>query len=117
MAKSAGFCFGVERAVKAAYDAAENKDLPVYSFGPIVHNDEVIRELRDKGVQIVESETELETLPKGIVLIRAHGITRALQGKLNTLGFQIIDATCPFVKKIHKIVDESSKEGMKILII
>ena len=114
-ARSAGFCFGVERAVQMAADAAGSGRGPVYTLGPIVHNESVLKELEEKGVRIV-SEEDLDTLGSGILIIRAHGVSRAVTEKLKTLPLEIRDATCPFVKKIHQIAAEHTALGEHVII-
>ena len=114
-AEHAGFCFGVERAVQMALDAAAEGTLPVYTLGPIVHNEEVLRELSLKKVRIV-TEEELPELPEGILIIRAHGITEVLEKKLEFLPLHVRDATCPFVAKIHRIAAAHSASGESIII-
>ena len=113
-AEYAGFCFGVERAVQMTIDAA-SEDLPVYTLGPVVHNEEVLRELEAEGVRVV-TEEELDSLPYGILIIRAHGISKTLTEKLEKLDLDVRDATCPFVKKIHKIVETHTAQGERIII-
>lgn len=117
LAESAGFCFGVKRAVELVYKEAEKQDVPVYTFGPIIHNEEVVEDLEQKGVHAVKDMEELKKLPKGIVVVRSHGVSKEVKERIEELGFQIVDATCPFVLKIHKIVEEYSKKGYHILII
>ena len=116
-AKSAGFCFGVRRAVNEVYRCLEEeKDTPIYTFGPIIHNDEVVNDLKNKGVQVVDTLESLAALKKGIVIIRSHGVGRDTETKMRELGMRVIDMTCPFVKKIHRLVEEKSKEGYQIVI-
>ncbi len=115
VAKTAGFCFGVQRAVSSVYEKTEDGK-PVYTFGPIIHNEEVIEELRQKGVKIVEDIDELGKLPKGYLFIRSHGVSRTIFESLQNSGHEIVDATCPFVKKIHTIVESESKKENVILI-
>ena len=115
LAKTAGFCFGVKRAVEKVYEQAGKKN--VYTFGPIIHNEEVVRDLEEKGVRVINDVAELDGLPKGIIIIRSHGVARDVYDAINEKGFEIIDATCPFVLKIHKIVDEQSKAGASIIVI
>ena len=117
LAKSAGFCFGVKRAVETVYKEAEKNQTPIYTFGPIIHNEEVVADLEKKGVQVIHSTDELKGRPKGTVIIRSHGVERKIYDEIKTLGFEIVDATCPFVKRIHKIVAEESKKGSRIIII
>lgn len=116
VANSAGFCFGVKRAVDEVYRQMEEGDLPVYTYGPVIHNEQVMKELEDKGVQVLHNEEELKKIKKGTMIIRAHGVPRKLQETMEHCGVRIVDTTCPFVKKIHKIVEEKSKEGYSIII-
>ena len=124
VAKSAGFCFGVERAVDQVYEqieALKNKKAsgPIYTYGPIIHNEEVVRDLSDKGVMVLETEDELRALPRnqGTVIIRSHGVSRHVYEILKERNVAVVDATCPFVKKIHRIVAEHSAAGEAVVII
>ncbi len=121
VAKSAGFCFGVKRAVEKVYEQIENKkgaetELPIYTYGPIIHNEEVVRDLEEKGVQVIQTKEELADLQEGIVIIRAHGVSREIYEILDKKGIIVIDATCPFVQKIHRIVQEQEAAGRRIII-
>ena len=104
IAKSAGYCFGVKRAVNMVYQEAEEAKVPVYTYGPIIHNEEVVRDLKQRGVHVVRELKELENLPKGKIIIRSHGISRREHEAMKACGFEVLDATCPFVLKIHRIV-------------
>jgi 4-hydroxy-3-methylbut-2-enyl diphosphate reductase len=115
-ARNAGFCFGVQRAVDLVYQEAKAGNR-VYTFGPIIHNDEVVADLSKKGVIVIENPEELKTLPAGTIIIRSHGVSEKLQNQLASYGHKVIDATCPYVKKIHKAVREKSLEGYHIIII
>jgi 4-hydroxy-3-methylbut-2-enyl diphosphate reductase len=115
VAKSAGFCFGVKRAVDLVYQELE-KGNRVYTYGPIIHNEEVVKDLSAKGVVVVENTEVLKTLPAGTIIIRSHGVSEAIQEKLSSYGHKIIDATCPYVKKIHKAVRDRSVDGYHIII-
>ena len=115
-AKSAGFCFGVQRAVDVVYSEIE-KGEHVYTFGPIIHNEEVVADLKKKGVSVIEQPEELKSLPQGTIIIRSHGVSEELQKELASYGHKIIDATCPYVKKIHKAVGAESKSNKHIIII
>ena len=117
LAESAGFCFGVKRAVDTVYEKATSSNVPVYTFGPIIHNEEVVRDLEEKGVHAVCDIEELEKIPKGIMVIRSHGVSKEIYEKIQAAGFQIVDATCPFVLKIHRYVEEYSRKGYHIVII
>ena len=117
VAKSAGFCFGVKRAVDTVYREIESGEKPVYTFGPIIHNEQVVEDLENRGVQVIHSEDELEGLSGGTVVIRSHGVSRDVCEKIEARGMKIVDATCPFVKKIHRIVDEEGRKGCHVVII
>lgn len=119
LAKSAGFCPGVKRAVNMVYEQTEKcrGREPVYTYGPIIHNDEVVRDLAAKGAEVIHSLEELDDLPKGTVVIRSHGVARSVYETIEAKGFHIIDATCPFVKRIHNIVEEQGRDGRNIIII
>ena len=116
VAESAGFCFGVRRGVNLVYEQTETPG-KIYTYGPIIHNEEVVSDLEKKGVRVVERLEELDTLPKGRMIIRSHGVSRQIEETMREKGFEILDATCPFVKKIHRIVSEYSKDGYHIVII
>lgn len=118
LAKTAGFCFGVKRAVETVYEqAAQPEQLPIYTFGPIIHNEEVTADLEKKGVRIIHSEEELRKLEKGTLIIRSHGVGEHIYKMAEEQNLHLVDATCPFVKKIHKIVKEASDKGDYIIII
>ena len=118
VAKTAGFCFGVKRAVDTVYEqAGQAGGAPLYTYGPIIHNEEVVRDLEEKGVRVLNSEEELEQVTEGTVVIRSHGVSRRICEKLEAQGLRVVDATCPFVKKIHNIVREESEKGRTIVIV
>ena len=117
VAKTAGFCFGVERAVNQVYDQIKNENGPIYTLGPIIHNEEVVRDLEEKGVKVLNSENEISALTEGTVIIRSHGVGKHIYDMLKAQGVQIVDATCPFVKKIHRIVQEQNLQGRRVIII
>ncbi len=118
VAQHAGFCFGVTKAVETVYDQIErNSGMNIYTYGPIIHNEIVVGDLEKKGVKVIESPDEIENLHDGIIVIRSHGVTKEVHKKLLDTGLEIIDATCPFVKRIHKIVEEESKKGKSIIVV
>lgn len=117
LAKTAGFCFGVSRAVEKVYKQADGGGGPVYTFGAIIHNEEVVRDLKEKGVRVIQTEEELAALTEGTVIIRSHGVPRRIYEILESRGIPYVDATCPFVRKIHKIVEQNSREGRRIVIV
>ena len=113
VAESAGFCFGVKRAIEMAYEAI-GVEPKLYSYGQLIHNKTVTDDLASKGLEIVES---LDGLTEGTLLIRSHGVGKALYDEAEAKGLKILDGTCPFVKKIHNIVHEKLAEGMGIIIV
>lgn len=115
-AKTAGFCFGVRRAVDEVHRQIASGEKPVYTYGPIIHNDQVVAGLEEQGVRVIRGEEDLAEITGGTVIIRSHGVSRAVQEKLEATGLHVVDATCPFVKKIHRIVQESGKAGKTVII-
>ena len=116
LAKSAGFCFGVEKAVNTVYEEAKKENEIVYTLGPIIHNEEVVKDMKKRGVEAVKIE-DLDSLPKGTVIIRSHGVSRDVYNFVKNSGHRVVDATCPFVKKIHAIVSLQSGKGKTVVII
>ena len=116
-AKTAGFCFGVKRAVDTVYEQVDTCSGPIYTYGPIIHNEEVVKDMESKGVVVLRTEEELDDLSGGTVIIRSHGVEKRIYDKLEAKGIRIVDATCPFVTKIHNIVQKESAAGKYILII
>lgn len=128
-AKSAGFCFGVKRAMEKVAEQIELKDqnMNIYTYGPIIHNEEVVKKLEEKGVHAIRSDEELLTIAqkeknkesnyKSRIIIRSHGVSKSVQDMLIQSGFEVVDATCPFVKRIHNTVLKESEAGKQIIII
>lgn len=114
-AENAGFCFGVDKAVKSAFNLnAEEIKGNIYTIGELIHNQQVIDALEKKGIKVLDS---YDTLKEGdCVIIRAHGVGENVYEELNKRGVKIIDATCPYVKRIHQIVRKKSEEGYDIVI-
>ena len=117
VAKSAGFCFGVQRAVDTVYEQVEKGVRPIYTYGPIIHNEVVVQDLEEKGVQVLENQEDLEQLNEGTVIIRSHGVGKEIYDQISAKGLNCVDATCPFVKKIHRTVEKESAAGRQIIII
>lgn len=113
LAKSAGFCFGVKRAIKIALNTAKNSQVTEI-LGDIVHNEDVVREIQKAGIKKIK---QLKNGNGKILLIRAHGTPMKIIEKAIALGYNIIDATCPMVKEIHKIAKNSEAQGYKIIVI
>ncbi len=118
LAKTAGFCFGVKRAVDTVYKEAEKNKERIYTFGPIIHNEQVVNDLEKNGVFVVNSTEELKTLKPGTtVIVRSHGVGKSVYDLMEQCELHVVDATCPFVKKIHRIVERESAAGKHIIII
>ena len=117
VAKTAGFCFGVQRAVDKVYELIGSCPDRLFTLGPIIHNEEVVNDLEKKGVRVA-SEDDLRTLPEGsTVVIRSHGVGKKVYDHLEEYGLSYVDVTCPFVLKIHRIVEKESRAGTHIVII
>lgn len=116
LAKSAGFCFGVKKAVDKVYEQI-GKGGKIYTFGPIIHNEEVVKDLEARGVQVLDSIEALKEITEGAVVIRSHGVAKEVYDIIKKQGLECVDATCPFVKRIHNIVEKESTAGKKIVII
>lgn len=115
VAETAGFCFGVKRAVDKVYQLIEDGVSPIYTLGPIIHNEEVVSDLESRGVRVIEVE-DLDRIKSGTVVIRSHGVGREIYEKLKENGLEYVDVTCPFVLKIHRIVEKESLAGKQIFI-
>lgn len=117
VAKTAGFCFGVQRAVDKVYELIGSCPDRLFTLGPIIHNEEVVNDLEKKGVRVA-SEDDLRTLPEdSTVVIRSHGVGKEVYDHLEEYGLSYVDVTCPFVLKIHRIVEKESRAGAHIVII
>lgn len=114
VAKSAGFCFGVKRAVRMALEAARNEEGPVYMLGDIVHNEHVVRALNEAGIQVVDSLDQIES---GTLLIRAHGTVPEIYESARKKRLKIIDATCTLVLEIHKFARQLHDQGDRVVVI
>ncbi len=114
IAKYAGYCYGVERALKMAEDALSKNLLPIYTLGPIIHNPQVVKNLKRKGITPVEN---LSQVKEGTVIIRSHGVSPQTLAEIKARKLKIIDATCPFVKKAQHCAASLAKEGYKVVII
>ncbi|MCC8082089.1 MAG: 4-hydroxy-3-methylbut-2-enyl diphosphate reductase [Lachnospiraceae bacterium] len=117
LAEKAGFCFGVSRAVDLVYREAEKDEGPVFTYGPIIHNEEVIADLEKKGVRIIHTAEEAASLSGGTIILRSHGVSKSEEEALAGAGLTVADATCPYVKRIHRIVHEYSEKGYLVLVI
>ena len=118
LAESAGYCFGVQRALDKVEEQIKNAGGSghIYTYGPIIHNSEVVKELEERGVFAVDDLKAIKDPENSTLIIRSHGVGRAVQDEAERLGLNIIDATCPFVKKIHRIVEKETLEGAHAVI-
>ena len=117
VAKSAGFCFGVQRAVDSVYKELEENSGKIYTFGPIIHNEQVVEDLNKRGIEVIDTVEQLKKIKEGTVVIRSHGVAKEIYDILEQRKLKMVDATCPFVKKIHNIVLDESNNGKTIIII
>ena len=117
VAKSAGFCFGVQRAVDSVYKELEGNSGKIYTFGPIIHNEQVVEDLNKRGIEVIDTVEQLKEIKEGTVVIRSHGVAKEIYDILEQQKLKMVDATCPFVKKIHNIVLDESNNGKTIIII
>ncbi len=119
LAENSGFCFGVRRAVDMIYDLRSKTDKKIYTIGHLIHNELFIKRLEDDGIFSIEEE-EISSLllekDSCVLVIRTHGIKKEIVTYLEQNGFEYVDATCPFVKRIHDIVDKNSKDADAVII-
>ena len=120
VAETAGFCFGVKRAVNKVYELIDTEQKPIFTLGPIIHNEGVVADLEARGVHVI-AEADLDspddTLQNGTVVIRSHGVGKSIYDKLKEKNISYVDVTCPFVLKIHRIVEKESLAGNHVIII
>lgn len=114
IADTAGFCFGVNNAVRIVFDLATKSDQKIYTLGPIIHNDQVVQKLTGYGVRIINQPEEAMAPAK--VIIRAHGVGPQVISSLKERGLEVVDASCPYVDKIHSLVNKKYNEGYQIII-
>ncbi len=114
VARNSGFCFGVEKAVNKAFDATQRNKQNIYSLGPIIHNKQVIGKLMETGLDVVNN---IEDIHYGTVIIRSHGVGKHTYNQAESKNLEIIDTTCPFVRRIQNIVKDYYQKGYKIAVI
>lgn len=114
VAKRGGFCFGVKRAIDIAFNLAKDTDKGIYTFGPLIHNPQVIDKLKRHGIIPVE---DLHSVNIKTLIIRTHGIAPKVYEKISKMKYQVVDATCPFVKKAQQHAQTLNEEGYKVLIL
>jgi (E)-4-hydroxy-3-methyl-but-2-enyl pyrophosphate reductase len=114
VAPGAGFCFGVKRALKIAFDAAKDGDGPVVTLGPIIHNPQVVARLEEEGLRVVDRADKIET---GTLVVRSHGLPERVLEAVRERGVAIVDATCPFVKQAHDCAAQLEREGYAVVVV
>lgn len=115
IAKEAGFCFGVKRAMKMAWDELEKSEDGIYALGPLIHNKQAVEKYEEKGLKTINDINEVPLNDN--MIIRSHGVSESVYNDSKDRGINIIDTTCPFVTKIHKIVKKYYKKGYNIIVI
>ncbi len=114
LARSAGFCFGVHNAIKIVYNLVKDRQDRIYTLGPIIHNEQVVNDLKKDGVEVLD---DISMSPdNATIVIRTHGVTPDIYDELESRHIEIIEATCPYVKKIHHLVEKKRSEGCTIVI-
>ena len=114
VAKTAGFCMGVRRAVELALDAPGKQQGPIYTYGSLIHNPQVLNLMREKGISVLDRIPEKGS---GTVIVRAHGVPKDARKQLDLAGFNVIDATCPRVIKVQTIIDRHTRQGYAAIIV
>jgi 4-hydroxy-3-methylbut-2-en-1-yl diphosphate reductase len=115
IASNAGFCFGVKRAMTMAWHELEKNEDTIYSLGPLIHNNQAVQKYEEKGLKTISAIDDVGH--KSNIIIRSHGVSEEIYNKAKENDINIMDATCPFVKKIHEIANRYYKDGYKIIII
>lgn len=116
IAKSAGFCPGVKRAIECVLELEKQGLKPIYTIGPLIHNKQVTNSLEAKGIKAIENLSQA-TDKNGVLVIRAHGITPAFQKEIMNFGMKVVDATCLLVKKVHNVIEEYARQGYETIIV
>lgn len=114
IAENAGFCFGVNRAVEKTLNELEDKTKETYSYGPLIHNNQVVKDLESKGLNTIDN---INNIKNGKIIIRSHGVPKDVSKEILDLNLELVDCTCPYVISIHKKVEQFNKKGYDIVII
>ena len=118
LADRAGYCFGVKRAMNIAKDELEKKqDIEIYSLGPLIHNKQAVSKYEEMGLKVVDDINDISSKNELELIIRSHGVSKSVYEDAKNRNIQIVDTTCPFVKKIHYIVHKSREENVEILLL
>ena len=115
VAEEAGACFGVERALRMVCERARDASVPVHTLGPLIHNPLVVAELQGEGVDVVNDPVEAK--PGDVLFMRTHGVTPETERRARDCGLEVVDATCPFVKKVHRAVERLASEGYQVIVV
>ncbi|MDD2772699.1 MAG: 4-hydroxy-3-methylbut-2-enyl diphosphate reductase [Elusimicrobiales bacterium] len=116
LAKTAGFCPGVKKAIDRVLALAQSGKAPIYTLGPLIHNPQVIETLEEKNIRAVKSLSEIKN-KTGVIVIRAHGVTPEAEAELRACGMEVVDATCPLVKRVHNVIAEYAAKGFDTVIV
>lgn len=114
LAEYSGFCFGVKRAIKIAFQTAKRGHGPVYTYGSLIHNPQAVQELEKKGVKPIRS---LSDIRKGTVIIRSHGVPPRIMSEAKSRGITVVDATCPFVRKAQELAFSLGSQGYQVVVV
>ncbi len=114
VAKKAGFCFGVRRAIEMAFKALADGRRPIFSLGPIIHNPQVIQKMQEQGLKVVSS---IHEIPEGTVIFRSHGVNAQEREEAVRRNLTVVDATCPFVEKAHEYVKRLAENAYQIVVV
>lgn len=115
IAEEAGACYGVERALKMVLDAAEGATEPIHTLGPLIHNPLVVADLERRGVTMVDDPADVEE--GSTLVLRTHGVTPQVKQRAIAAGAKVIDATCPFVMRAHRVAERLERDGYQVLIV
>jgi 4-hydroxy-3-methylbut-2-enyl diphosphate reductase len=114
LTKNAGHCFGVKAAIQKAFETVRRERQPVFTLGPIIHNPQVVRSLEKEGVKAVKNLSEI---PKGVIIIRSHGVSPQVIATAQARGLKVVDATCPFVQRAHQLARQLVESGYDLIIL
>jgi len=114
VAKHAGFCFGVHRAIDMAFKALKKTKGPIFSLGPIIHNPQVVQKMQDMGLKVV---SDIREIPEGTVIFRSHGVNAEEREEAAKRRLLVVDATCPFVEKAHDYVRKLDEQAYQIVVV
>lgn len=115
IAKNAGFCFGVKRAMKMAWDELQKSEDGIYALGPLIHNKQAVLKYEENGLKTIDEVREVPTSKS--MIIRSHGVGEIVYTESKEKGLNVIDTTCPFVKKIHEVAKKHYSQGFDIIVI